>query len=237
MERADITLVNLGLAISRSQATLLIKEGVVYWNEVPVKKASQKVTEETLEVRKDVHYVGRGAHKIEGALKQFDISVNDLVVADVGASTGGFTDYVLRNGASKVYAIDVGHDQLAAPLREDPRVINLEGKNIRYPLELEEKVDLAVVDLSYISLRLTLESIFLLVKDGGEIVTLFKPQFEAGKERVPRTGIVKDEIREIVLEEFCKWCEEQNYKIVDQMVSPIKGKTGNLEYLLYFQKD
>jgi 23S rRNA (cytidine1920-2'-O)/16S rRNA (cytidine1409-2'-O)-methyltransferase len=163
-DRVDKVLVDAGLVTSRSQALLLIEEGVVFYQNEQVDKASKMVTADTLEVRKAVQYVSRGAHKIEGALARFQVSVSGIVIADVGASTGGFTDYVLKSGAKKVYCIDVGHDQLAAPLRADSRVTNFEGVNIKFPYELPEKVDLAVVDLSFISIKLVLKNIFDLVK-------------------------------------------------------------------------
>lgn len=237
-QRLDKALVDAGLASTRSQALQLIKEGVVFSNGKQMTKASTKVSEEGLEVRKDVIYVGRGAHKIEGALKEYGISVEGKIVADVGASTGGFTDYVLKNGATKVYAIDVGHDQLAQSLVEDERVINLEGTNIRHELELSELCDLAVVDLSFISLKLTLPSIMKLVHNQGEVMALVKPQFEIGKEKLGKNGIVKSqEDREFVLSDLYKFCEEHEFFIKGAMRSPITGTTGNVEYFFYFDKN
>lgn len=237
-DRVDKVLVTLGLVSTRSQALQLVKEGVVFYQGKQVKKASMNVEDSNLEVRKDVLYVGRGAHKIEGAIEQFKLSVKNKIIADVGASTGGFTDYVLKNGAIKVYAIDVGHDQLAMSLREDPRVVNIEGTNVRHPIEeLKSCADLAVVDLSFISLKLTLDSIFSLVKDGGEIITLVKPQFEVGKNLLGRSGVVKDpESRLNVLKDLYHFCGERKYFIQDAMVSPITGTTGNVEYFFYFKK-
>lgn len=237
-QRIDKLLVDLGFARSRSQAQLLIEEGVVFYNGQLVKKSGHTVNDQSLiEVKKEIQYVGRGAHKIERALKEFNVNPDDLVVADVGASTGGFTDYVLHCGAKRVFAIDVGHDQLADYLVNDDRVVNLEGINIRYPLKLDELVDLCVVDLSFISLKLTLETIFSLVKDGGDIITLVKPQFEAGKERIGKNGIVKnDEIRADVLLELYDWCLESGYYIRNACRSPIEGKSGNIEYFFHFIK-
>ena len=142
-DRADKILVEANLVSTRSQAALLIEEGVVYYQDKKVEKASQQVTAENLEVRKEIQYVSRGAHKMEGALVRFEVNVKDLTVADVGASTGGFTDYILRNGAKKVYCLDVGHDQLAASIKNDPRVENHEGVNIKFAFAIKEKVDLA----------------------------------------------------------------------------------------------
>lgn len=236
-DRADKMLVEAKLTSTRSQALLLIEEGVVFYQNKLVEKASQQVTAEGLEVRKEIQYVSRGAHKIEGALARFQVDVKGLVVADVGASTGGFTDYVLRSGATKVYCLDVGHDQLAQSLREDPRVENHEGVNIKFPFELSEKVDLAVVDLSFISLKLVLKNIFDLVKPKGKIVALLKPQFEVGQSGLDSNGIVKSEgHRLVMLHEIKEWCKAQGFVLVDQCESPILGKNGNKEYFFYFDK-
>ncbi len=236
-DRVDKVLVEAGLTSTRSQANLLIDEGVVFYNSVQVTKASMQVTSEGLEVRKEVQYVSRGAHKIEGALLRFNVDPKNLVVADVGASTGGFTDFVLKQGANKVYCIDVGHDQLAASLRSNPNVTNHEGVNIRHPFELGELVDLAVVDLSFISLRLVLKNIFDLVKPNGRIIALVKPQFEVGPSGVDNNGIVKSEgHRLVMLHELKEWCEAQGFKLVGQCDSPLLGKNGNKEYFFYFEK-
>lgn len=236
-DRADKMLVEAKLTSTRSQALLLIEEGVVFYQNKKVEKASQQVTIEGLEVRKDVQYVSRGAHKIEGALARFQLKVEGLVVADVGASTGGFTDYVLKSGAKKVYCLDVGHDQLAESLRSDPRVENHEGVNIKFPFEIKEKVDLAVVDLSFISLKLVLKNIFELVKPKGAIVALVKPQFEVGQSGLDQNGIVKSEgHRLVMLYELKEWCKAQGFFLVDQCESPILGKNGNKEYFFYFDK-
>lgn len=236
-DRVDKVLVEAKLTSTRSQALLLIEEGVVFYQGKKVEKASQQVTSEGLEVRKDVQYVSRGAHKIEGALARFQINPEGLVVADVGASTGGFTDYILRSGAKKVYCLDVGHDQLAQSLREDPRVENHEGVNIKFPFEISEKVDLAVVDLSFISLKLVLKNIFELVKPKGAIVALVKPQFEVGPTGIDSNGLVKSEgHRLVMMHELKEWCKAQGFFLVDQCDSPILGKTGNKEYFFYFDK-
>ena len=236
-ERVDKVLVQMSLVSTRSQASHLVKEGVVFYQNKLVTKPSLLVDAQNLEVRKEVLFVGRGAHKIEGALKDFSVSVEGISVADVGACTGGFTDYVLKNGARNVVAIDVGHDQLAESLRKDSRVKNLEGINIKHPFEIEELVDLAVVDLSYISLKLTLNNISNLVKENGKIIALVKPQFEVGKENIGKSGIVKnDEIRLNSLKSLFDWCSENKLYISSAIVSPIKGKTGNVEYFFYFDK-
>jgi 23S rRNA (cytidine1920-2'-O)/16S rRNA (cytidine1409-2'-O)-methyltransferase len=236
-DRADKVLVVAGLTSTRSQALLLIEEGVVFYQNKKVEKASQQVTSEGLEVRKDVQYVSRGAHKIEGALARFEIKVEGLYIADVGASTGGFTDYVLKSGAKKVLCLDVGHDQLAESLKSDPRVENHEGVNIKFPYETKEKVDLAVVDLSFISLKLVLKNIFDLVKDNGQIVALVKPQFEVGQSGLDNNGIVKSEgHRLVMLHDMKEWCKTQGFFLVGQCESSILGKNGNKEYFFYFDK-
>jgi len=236
-DRADKVLVEAGLAPTRSQAALLIEEGVVYYQNQKVEKASQNVSAEGLEVRKDVLYVSRGAHKIERALERFNVDVTDKIIADVGASTGGFTDFVLRAGAKRVICLDVGHDQLAESLRKDPRVENHEGVNIKFPFAISEKVDVAVVDLSFISLKLVLKNIFDLVKPGGKIVALVKPQFEVGRDGLDKNGIVKSEgHRLVMLSELKSWCQKENFVVAGQCESPILGKSGNKEYFFYFEK-
>lgn len=237
MERIDKLLVSLNLAETRSQAALYIKEGVVYENGKQVKKPSHKSDGQNIEVRKDTIYVGRGAYKIEKAISKFNINVKNIVLADVGACTGGFTDYLLKNGAAKSFTIDVGHDQLSKKLLEDSRVINFEGVNIRDGIDLGEEVDLAVSDLSFISLKLVLKEIFNLVKDQGDIVTLVKPQFEVGKDGIDKNGIVKSkDLRDQAMIDFFKWCEAEGLFIRSFIDSPIKGKNGNIEFLAHFKK-
>lgn len=236
-DRADKMLVEAGLVSTRSQATLLIDEGVVFYNNQKIEKASQLVTAQGLEVRKDVLYVSRGAHKIEHALNRFQVEVADKVIADVGASTGGFTDFVLRAKAFKVYCLDVGHDQLAPTIKEDPRVENFEGVNIKFPFKLAELVDVAVVDLSFISLRLVLRNVFDLVKINGEIITLVKPQFEVGRDGLDKNGIVKSEgHRLVMLSGLKEWCKKEGFEVIAQCESPILGKDGNKEYFFYFKR-
>ena len=153
------------------------------------------------------------------------------MIADCGASTGGFTQVSLQHKAARVHAIDVGHDQLDSILRNDPRVINLEGVNLKHHYELSEKVDFCVVDLSFISLKLVFKNIFSLLKNGGKVVTLIKPQFEAGVERLGKGGIVKSETAEIILQEMIEWFSSEGYVVEKVCPSPIKGKDGNQEYL------
>lgn len=237
-ERIDKVLVDKKILLTRSQARMLIEQGDVYCNGVQVKKAGQKVLPtDHFEIKERSLYVSRGAYKLEKALDEFKIDPKEMTVCDVGASTGGFTQVLLERGAKKVYAIDVGTDQLSPLLKEDSRVINLEGVNIKKPLELEELADLCVVDLSFISLKLVFHNIISLLKEGGKVVALVKPQFEAGKERIGKNGIVKEEIREVVFSEVLDWMKENHFEVLNQIVSPITGKTGNVEYLILVEKN
>lgn len=231
--RLDEFLVELGQASSRSQAKQLVQQGAVQLNGKVVTKPAQKTNkQDEVILINPQQYVGRGAKKISSAINHFQINPQDLVVADIGACTGGFTDYLLQEGASKIYAIDVGKGQLASKLQNDPRVVNMEGINIKNPLELPEKVDLAVVDLSFISLKLTLKNIAALIKENGEIITLIKPQFEAGHRNIPKDGVIKNkEMLKNILQDFRDWCHKNDFQISQIIPSPITGKRGNKEYL------
>lgn len=237
-ERVDKALVECGLAPTRSQAQLLIEEGVVFFQGNVVTKSSEQVTSEHLEVRKEVQYVSRGGHKLEGAMSRFEINLQNLVAADVGASTGGFSDFLLKNGVKKIYCLDVGHDQLSPLLKTDPRVTNFEGVNMKHPFTLPEKVDIAVVDLSFISIKLVLKNVFELVRPGGMILSLIKPQFEVGPTLLDKNGVVKSEgHRLVMLHELKEWCAKEKFKLLGQCESPILGKGGNKEYFFYFIKE
>ncbi len=237
-KRLDVQLMEQGLAKSRSQARLLIKEGYVYQRGQQLLKPSQICPEDGLEIRKGTQYVGRGGEKLEGALDAFEIDPSGMVVADIGASTGGFTDCLLKRGAIKAYCIDVGHEQLDPKLVRDRRVINMEGHNIRDGASLEQQVDLAVVDLSYISLRLVLDPIFKLLSPCGIVVALVKPQFEAGKDNIGKKGVIRDaQLRAFVLEELHDWCMGNGHLVKDAIRSPIEGKTGNIEYFFLLTSD
>ncbi|MBU2523863.1 TlyA family RNA methyltransferase [Patescibacteria group bacterium] len=242
--RLDDLLVTKGISTSKSKAQTLIKSGGVQIAEITVIKPGRLINSGTEiqvsknKISKSQKYVGRGALKLEAAIKEFKIPIKDKIAVDLGACTGGFTDYLLQKGAKKVFAIDVGHDQLAQKLKNDPRVINLEGVNIRNPLpsKVPKNVDLAVADLSHISLKLVLKNIFALVRSGGDIILLIKPQFEAGPGIVNKQGIIKeDEIREKIVADFIKWCTDNNYQHKKLIKSPIQGKTGNIEYLAWFK--
>lgn len=239
MDRVDKVLISLGLARSRNHALELIEKGLVSFNGKRIKKASQKVSEEGLVLTPpEEDYVGRGAYKLIGALDSFGISPEGLICADMGASTGGFTDVLLKRGAKKVYAVDVGHDQLAESLKVNEQVVNMEGVNIRNGVELSEKVDLVVGDLSFISLKLLLDEIFKTMKEQAVALLLIKPQFEVGKENIDKNGLVKDKEKHIdAIRAVDQKARELGFAIDELIVSPIKGKTGNVEYMALFQRE
>jgi 23S rRNA (cytidine1920-2'-O)/16S rRNA (cytidine1409-2'-O)-methyltransferase len=236
-ERIDKIMVDAGLVKTRSQARMLIKQGDVSYNKKPVKKAGLIVDDPNLiEIKQGQLYVSRGAYKLVKAIEEFHLDFKDKLVVDCGASTGGFTQVSLVNGAKKVYAIDVGHDQLNPMLREDDRVINMEGINLKYPLELPEKVDYCVCDISFISITKVFLTISSFLKEGGKAIILIKPQFEAEKERIARGGIVKEEFQEEIVNEVRAWFVENDFQIINICESPITGKTGNIEYLALVEK-
>ena len=231
-ERLDLVLVRRGLAETRERAQSLILSGAVSVDGGRATRPAQAVSPEAEVELQDEgpNYVSRGALKLEKALDDWHIDPANKVVLDVGASTGGFTDLLLQRGAKRVYAVDVGYGQLHYRLRNDPRVINMERTNIRNLTELPERADLGVVDVSFISLRLALPPMFRLVSE--QIVALIKPQFEAGRERVGRGGVVRDaEVRTAVVEDLRNWSETQTWRLTDVVESPIKGPAGNVEFL------
>lgn len=237
-ERADKILADLKLVASRSQAKSLIEKGDVVVDGVILKKSSELIDPESKIEIKVPLFVGRGAFKLEKALDEFKISVEGLLMLDVGASTGGFTEILLMKGAIKVYAIDVGHDQLAKKLREDSRVINLEGTNIRELSTLPELADGAVMDLSFISITKVLEAVKNLLKPGAFLMALVKPQFEAGLERLPKDGVIKDErVRSEILNEVTTFAKSNGWTHLGTTLSPIEGKNGNVEYLVHLKRD
>ena len=240
--RLDVYLTEQGLVSSREKARAVIMAGEVYVNDQKADKAGQTVSEtDTVEVRADsLRYVSRGGLKLEKAMAHFPISLTGKICMDIGASTGGFTDCMLQNGASKVYAIDVGYGQLAWSLRTDERVVNLERTNIRYVTENEvpEPIDFASVDVSFISLKLVLPVAYERLRDGGEMVCLIKPQFEAGREKVGKGGVVRDKETHIeVIENVVTFAREIGFSVLELDFSPVKGPKGNIEYLLYISKE
>lgn len=241
-ERLDVLIHRLGLTDSREKASSQVMSGIVYVNGIKVDKPGTRFPEESnIEIRGNaLPYVSRGGLKIEKAFREFNIEVKDKVALDIGASTGGFTDCMLQNGAAKIYAIDVGYGQLAWKLRTDIRVVCMERTNIRYvtPEDIDESADFASIDVSFISLTKVLPAVIQLLNEGGELVCLVKPQFEAGRDKVGKKGVVRDKDVHIqVLEKiitFC--CNEIALSILGLGYSPIKGPEGNIEYLLYMSK-
>ncbi len=241
-ERLDVLLVQKGLAPSREKAKTMIMEGNVFVDNQREDKAG---TFFGPSVNIEIHgntlrYVSRGGLKLEKAMAQFGISLDDKVCMDIGASTGGFTDCMLQNGAKKVYAVDVGYGQFAWKLRQDPRVVCMEKTNIRYvtPEDIGDALDFASVDVSFISLTKVLGPAKELLKDGGQMVCLIKPQFEAGKDKVGKKGVVRDPAVHIeVIERVILFAESIGFRTLHLDYSPIKGPEGNIEYLVHVVKD
>lgn len=241
-ERLDVLLLKRALAPSREKAKAVIMEGSVYVNGQKEDKAGSMFEENVqVEVRgKTLKYVSRGGLKLEKAVKQFGLSFADKICMDIGASTGGFTDCMLQNGAKKVYAVDVGYGQFAWTLRNDPRVVCMEKTNIRYvtPKDIDDVLDFASVDVSFISLTKVLEPAKELLADNGEMVCLIKPQFEAGREKVGKKGVVRDKkVHLQVMERVTDFARQAGFHILDLEFSPVKGPEGNIEYLMYIRKD
>ena len=239
--RLDVLLVERGLLESRQKAQSTIMSGLVFVNQQRVDKPGTAVANDAeIEVRGNVlRYVSRGGLKLEKAMATFPIDLNDAVCGDIGASTGGFTDCMLQNGASKVYAVDVGYGQLAWKLRSDPRVVCMERTNARYldHEQIPEELDFASIDVSFISLKLILPAVCGILKNGGHVACLVKPQFEAGKEKVGKKGVVRDPAVHLeVLENFLIHAKESGFTVLDITFSPIRGPEGNIEYLGYLEK-
>ncbi len=239
--RADQLLVNRGLADSRTRAQALIMAGAVFSNERKLAKAGEMLAGDAqLEVRgKDHPWVSRGGIKLDHGLTHFGFDVADAVALDVGSSTGGFTDVLLHRGAAKVYAVDVGTNQLAWKLRQDPRVITLEQTNARYLTteQVPEAVDFIVCDASFISLSKVLAEPLKLAKTGAKLVALIKPQFEAGREEVGKGGVVRDpDVHRRVCEAAVEWVASQGWHVLGIAESPITGPEGNVEFLLGARK-
>lgn len=235
-KRLDVLLTDLGYADSRSKAQAIIMSGLVYVNGQKADKPGIAYEETVnLEVRGAVcPYVSRGGLKLEKALRDFGVKPEGYVCSDSGASTGGFTDCLLQQGAKKVFAIDVGYGQLDWKIRSDPRVVVMERTNIRYvtPEQLGEPLDLSVVDVSFISLKIVLPAIKALLKPTGQVLCLIKPQFEAGKEKVGKKGVVRDaETHKEVLDNFVQLAKELDFRILGLTFSPVKGPEGNIEFL------
>ena len=239
-KRLDVLLTEQGYADTRSKAQAIIMSGLVYVDGQKADKPGVSFEETvSVEVRGAAcPYVSRGGLKLEKALRNFGIHPVDYVCSDSGASTGGFTDCLLQQGARKVFAIDVGYGQLDWKIRSDPRVVVMERTNIRYvtPEQLGEPLDLSVVDVSFISLKIVLPAIKALLKENGQVVCLIKPQFEAGKEKVGKKGVVREKSTHIeVLEAFLELAESLQFRILGLTFSPVKGPEGNIEFLAHLQ--
>ena len=240
-ERLDVLLVKRNLAASREKAKAIIMSGNVYVDDQKEDKPGTLFKEESkIEVRGHVlPYVSRGGLKLEKAIKNFAVSVDGKVCTDVGSSTGGFTDCMLQNGAVKVFAIDVGRGQLDWKLRQDPRVVCMEKTNIRYvtPEDIGEPVDFSSIDVSFISLTKVLEPIRNYLTEDGEIVALIKPQFEAGREKVGKKGVVRERsTHHEVIEKVTQYAVSIGFDVLEIEFSPIKGPEGNIEYLVHLKK-
>lgn len=239
--RLDVAVFEQGYAPSREKAKAIIMAGIVYVNNQKVDKAGFELKEgDVLEVRgKTLQYVSRGGLKLEKAMQEFPITLEGKICMDVGASTGGFTDCMLQNGAVKVYSVDVGYGQLAWKLRTDERVVNLERTNFRYVTreQIPDEVDFASVDVSFISLKHILPNLNTLLAPDGQAVCLIKPQFEAGKEKVGKKGVVRDlNVHLEVVENVINLALENGFSVMGLQFSPIKGPEGNIEYLIYLNK-
>lgn len=240
--RLDIKLVQLGLVSGRDKAKAIIMAGIVYVNGQKADKAGTEVLDEDkIELRGEtLRYVSRGGLKLEKAFESFPIQVQNAICMDIGASTGGFTDCMLQNGAKKVYAIDVGYGQLAWKLRTDERVVNLERTNFRHVTkeQVTDPVNFASVDVSFISLTLILPAAYPLLSDDGEMICLIKPQFEAGKGFVGKKGVVKDsQIHQDTIVKVIDFAVETGFSVLGLTFSPVKGPEGNIEYLVYLKKE
>lgn len=236
--RLDKYLHQNNLAQSREKAQALIMSGIVYVDNEKIDKAGFILKQSSkVEVRgESLKYVSRGGLKLEKAINKYQLHLNDKICMDIGASTGGFTDCMLQNGAKKVYSIDVGYGQLAWSLRNNSKVVNMERTNFRLvkPENIEDKIDFATIDVSFISLKLILPVLVALLNQNSQIICLVKPQFEAGREKVGKKGVVKEPLVHLeVLETIYDFCFENNLNVVDVDFSPITGPQGNIEFLFY----
>lgn len=239
--RLDVLLVERGLQESRQKAQATIMSGLVFVDGQRVDKAGTAVSPEaSVEIRGHaLRYVSRGGLKLEKAMTTFGLTLEGKTCADIGASTGGFTDCMLQNGAQKVYAVDVGYGQLDWKLRTDPRVVCMERTNARYLTreQIPDPLDFASIDVSFISLKMIFPALFQLLKEDGHIACLIKPQFEAGREKVGKKGVVRDPAVHLeVLENFMVHAKESNFTVLGITYSPIRGPEGNIEYLGYLKK-
>lgn len=240
-ERLDVLLVSRGLAESREKAKAIIMSGNVYVDGQKEDKAGTSFNDKVnIEVRGNtLKYVSRGGLKLEKAMANFDVTLEGKICMDVGSSTGGFTDCMLQNGAVRVYAVDVGHGQLAWKLRNDEHVVCMEKTNIRYvtPDDIPDKIQFSSIDVSFISLTKVLGPVKELLSDDGQIVCLIKPQFEAGREKVGKHGVVRDKAVHLeVINKVIEYAVSIGFEVLNLEFSPVKGPEGNIEYLLHLQK-
>ena len=242
-ERLDVLLIKKGLAPSREKAKAVIMAGSVYVDGQKEDKAGSVFDEEGAQIEVRGHalpYVSRGGLKLEKALQVFPITLTDKICMDIGASTGGFTDCMLQNGAAKVYSVDVGYGQLDWKLRQDERVVCMEKTNFRYmtPEDIPDVLDFASVDVSFISLDKILTPAYALLKEQGEMVALIKPQFEAGREKVGKKGVVREpKVHEEVMAKIVRHADEVSFEVLGLSYSPIRGPEGNIEYLIHLRKN
>lgn len=240
-KRLDVLVFEKGFCESREKAKAIIMAGLVYVDNQKADKCGVQYDENVnLEVRGNtLRYVSRGGLKLEKAMQNFDLDLNGKITMDIGASTGGFTDCMLQNGAVKVYSIDVGYGQLAWKLRSDERVVNLERTNFRNVTkeQVPDKIDFFSIDVSFISLKLLLPVARNLLAENGEAVCLIKPQFEAGRENVGKKGVVRDPaVHEMVVKMIVDFCLDNGYSVINLDFSPVKGPEGNIEYLIHIRK-
>ena len=241
-ERLDLLLVNKGIFKSRERARASIMAGEIFVDGQRVDKCGEKVKESSDIIFKgeELPYVSRGGLKLEKAIKNFKLELKEKICMDIGASTGGFTDCMLQNGARKVFSIDVGYGQFAWKLRIDPRVVCMERTNIRYvtPDQLGELADFASIDVSFISLTKVIPTVLNLLKENGEVIALIKPQFEAGREKVGKKGVVREKSTHLeVVNKIYEFAKGMGCNVIDADFSPIKGPEGNIEFLIYFTKN
>lgn len=236
-KRLDDILIERGLVARKKDAFVVVTEGrVLVERQKAISPAQIVAGDAHIEIRGGDAYVGRGAYKLERAFEKFDIDVRGEICADIGSATGGFTEILLKHGAAKVYAIDTARGKLAFKLREDPRVVVMEGVDARKIESLPDRIDCAVIDVSLISLRAIVPSVRKFLKDDAAIVALFKPQYETRDQSLLRKGIVTDDAaREALLNNFLEWAEKNNWQAVHRIESPIRGDKGNKEYLIYFR--
>ena len=237
-QRLEEILIEKVLATDKKSAFVVVTEGKVFVDGAKMVSPAQMVKSDAkIEIRGKMQYVGRGAFKLEGALEKFGIDVSGKICADIGSATGGFTEVLLQRYAEKVYAIDTAKGKLAPRIRDDPRVIVMEGMDVRDIKELPEKIDIAVIDISLIPLENILPSVKRIIKEEGAVVALFKPQYQTRDPKILRHGIViNDAEREKLLHNFTVWAKDTGWDIIRQMESPIKGGEGNTEFLLHMKQ-